>query len=169
MQTQPKASHFVNGAYLEDSAGEKIDVIYPATGAVIAQVHAATPAVIEAALASAKAAQPAWAAMTGTQRGRILRRAADMIRDQNRALSTLETYDTGKPLSETLYVDATSAAGCVGILWRAGGQYHGRTNPAGTRFRLYHPRSPWRVRGDRGLELSHADRRLERRACARLR
>jgi betaine-aldehyde dehydrogenase len=33
-----------------------------------------------------------------------------MIRDQNRALSILETYDTGKPLSETLCADATSGA-----------------------------------------------------------
>ena len=134
MQTQPKASHFVNGAYLEDSAGEKIDVIYPATGAVIAQVHAATPAVIEAALASAKAAQPAWAAMTGTQRGRILRHAADMIRDQNRALSTLETYDTGKPLSETLYVDATSAADALEYFGGLAGSITGEQIPLGPDF-----------------------------------
>ena len=53
MTAQPKASHFVDGAYLEDKAGAPIEVIYPATGEVIAVVHEATPAVIEAALASA--------------------------------------------------------------------------------------------------------------------
>ena len=63
---RPTASHFVNGAYLEDTAGEVIDLIYPATGEKIGQVHAATPAVVEAALSAAKVAQPAWAAMTGT-------------------------------------------------------------------------------------------------------
>ena len=110
MKYQPKASHFVNGAYLEDSAGAEIDVIYPATGEIIAKLHEATPAVIEAAIASAQAAQGAWAAMKGVERGRILRRAADMIRERNRALSEMETHDTGKPLSETLYVDATSGA-----------------------------------------------------------
>lgn len=110
MKYQPKASHFVNGAYLEDTAGAEIDVIYPATGEVIAKLHEATPAVIEAAIASAQAAQGAWAAMKGVERGRILRRAADMIRERNRALSEMETHDTGKPLSETLYVDATSGA-----------------------------------------------------------
>ena len=67
-------------------------------------------AIVEEALASAKQAQKAWAATSGTQRGRILRRAADMIRAQNHALSVLETYDTGKPLSETLCADATSGA-----------------------------------------------------------
>jgi betaine-aldehyde dehydrogenase len=109
-ETQPKASHFVNGAYREDRAGEAIPVIYPATGEVIATVHAATPAVIEEALASAARAQKEWAALRGVERGRVLRRAADLIRERNRDLSVLETYDTGKPLSETLVADAMSAA-----------------------------------------------------------
>ncbi|WP_299923902.1 betaine-aldehyde dehydrogenase [uncultured Pelagimonas sp.] len=108
--TQPTASHFVNGAYLEDTAGELIEVVYPATGEVIARVHAATPAVLEAALTSARAAQKEWEAKSGTERGRVLRRAADIMRERNRELSELETYDTGKPMSETLYVDATSGA-----------------------------------------------------------
>ncbi|TCP42915.1 betaine-aldehyde dehydrogenase [Rhodovulum marinum] len=107
---QPTASHFVNGAYLEDTAGAPIPVIYPATGAVIATVHAATPAVIEAALAGAVAAQAEWAQRSGTERGRVLRRAADIIRARNRELSRLETLDTGKPLQETLVADATSGA-----------------------------------------------------------
>ena len=49
-----------------------------------------------------------------------MRRAADIIRERNRDLSILETYDTGKPLSETLYVDATSAADALEYLadWR---------------------------------------------------
>lgn len=107
---QPQASHFVNGAWLEDTAGAEIPVIHPASGQVIATVHAATPQVVERALASAKAAQADWAALSGTERGRILRRAADIIRDRNRELSILESLDTGKPLSETLVADATSGA-----------------------------------------------------------
>ncbi|MBP1806259.1 betaine-aldehyde dehydrogenase [Rubellimicrobium aerolatum] len=107
---QPTASHFVNGAYREDAAGEAIPVVYPATGEVIATVHAATPAVIEEALAGAARAQKDWAALRGVERGRVLRRAADLIRERNRELSVLETHDTGKPLSETLVADATSAA-----------------------------------------------------------
>ncbi|MEO9685394.1 MAG: betaine-aldehyde dehydrogenase [Tateyamaria sp.] len=108
--TQPKASHFINGAYVEDTAGTPIDVIYPATGKKIAQVHAATPAVIDHALSSARNAQAAWAALTGTERGRILRRAADIMRERNHDLSVLETFDTGKPYQETSEVDATSGA-----------------------------------------------------------
>jgi len=108
--TQPTASHFIDGAYVEDTDGEVIDVIYPATGKVIAQVHAATPAIVAQALDAATRAQKEWAAMSGTERGRILRRAADIMRARNRDLSVLETYDTGKPLQETLVADATSGA-----------------------------------------------------------
>ncbi len=108
--TQPTASHYINGQYVEDTAGTPIDVIYAATGEKIATLHSATPAIIEQAVAAAKAAQPAWAAMTGTERGRILRRAADILRERNHDLSVLETYDTGKPYQETSVVDATSGA-----------------------------------------------------------
>ncbi|QBF32865.1 betaine-aldehyde dehydrogenase [Thalassococcus sp. S3] len=108
--TQPTASHFINGTYVEDTNGAPIDVIYPATGAVIARVHSATPEIIHQALSSAKAAQVDWARMSGTERGRILRRAAEMMRERNHELSVLETYDTGKPYQETSVADATSGA-----------------------------------------------------------
>ncbi|MDO6520229.1 betaine-aldehyde dehydrogenase [Shimia thalassica] len=110
METQPKASHFINGTYVEDTNGTPIPVIYPATGEVIATVYAATPEVLDQAVSAAQAAQKAWGAMTGTERGRILRRAADLMRARNHELSVLETYDTGKPLQETLVADATSGA-----------------------------------------------------------
>ena len=110
MRFQPPASHYIDGQYVEDTDGAAIDVVYPATGERIAQLHAATPAIVEMALNSAKAAQAEWAAMTGTERGRILRRAADIMRERNHDLSVLETHDTGKPLQETLVADATSGA-----------------------------------------------------------
>ena len=111
---QPTASHYIDGAYHEDAAGDPIPVIYPATGAEIARLHAATDAVIDRALAAATAAQGPWAALTGTERGRILRRAADILRERNHEMSMLETHDTGKPLSETMVADATSAADEIG-------------------------------------------------------
>lgn len=110
MRAQPKASHFVNGAYLEDTAGAVIETIYPATGEVIARLHEATPAVIEAAIAGAEAAQKAWAATRPVERARILRRAVDLIRERNQELSELETLDTGKPIQETSVADWPSGA-----------------------------------------------------------
>ncbi|MCR9126716.1 MAG: betaine-aldehyde dehydrogenase [Rhodobacteraceae bacterium] len=107
---QPTASHFIDGAPAEDTAGAPIDVIYPATGDIIARVHGATPAILERAVASARAAQVDWAARSGAERGRILRRAADLIRARNHDLSVLETLDTGKPYQETSVADAASGA-----------------------------------------------------------
>lgn len=134
MQMQPTASHFVNGTYREDKAGSAIALIYPATGAQHGQVHAATSDVIEEALAAAAAAGPAWAAMTGVERGRILIRAADILRRENRALSELETLDTGKPLSETLIADAASGADCLEYFGGMAAGLTGETVALGTDF-----------------------------------
>ena len=110
MRAQPDASHHIAGAYVEDDAGEPLECLYPATGEPVARLHQATPAVIDLALTAATQAQPGWTALPGIERGRILRRAAEIIRARNRALSELETLDTGKPLSETLVADAMSGA-----------------------------------------------------------
>ena len=131
MRAAPEASHFVNGAPVEDRAGAEIPVIYPASGERIATVHAATPAVVERALAAAKAALPAWRAMKGTERGRILRRAADLIRARNHDLSVLETLDTGKPLSETLVADAMSGADALEYFGGLAGSLTGEHIPLG--------------------------------------
>ena len=132
--TQPKASHFVNGAYLEDTAGAVIEVIYPGTGAVIATLHEATPAVIEAALASARAAQKDWAALRPVERGRILNRAAAIIRERLHDLSVLETYDTGKPLQETLAADWPSGADALEYFAGLAPTVTGETMPLGRDF-----------------------------------
>ena len=139
--TQPTASHFINGQYVEDTAGDVIDVIYPATGEVIAKLHAATPAVIEQALAAAEAAQKVWAAMTGTERGRVLRRTADIMRERNHDLSVLETYDTGKPYQETSVVDATSGADALEYFGGLAGSLTGEHIQLGEDF-VYTRREP---------------------------
>ncbi|MCY1664329.1 betaine-aldehyde dehydrogenase [Rhizobium sp. SL86] len=110
MKAQPQASHFIDGAYVEDEAGTVIESIFPATGEVIAKLHAATPAIVEKAIASAKRAQGEWAAMSPTARGRVLKKAAEIMRERNRELSELETLDTGKPIQETIVADPTSGA-----------------------------------------------------------
>ena len=129
--TQPTASHYINGQYVEDTAGAEIPVIYPATGEVIAAVYAGTETVVDKALAAAAAAQPAWAALTGRERGRILTRAAQIIRERNYDLSVLETYDTGKPLQETLVADATSAADALEYFGGLAGSLTGEHIPLG--------------------------------------
>jgi betaine-aldehyde dehydrogenase len=141
MQTQPTASHFVDGKYLEDTAGIPIEVVYPATGEVVATVYSATDAVIEAAVQSGLRAQEEWAAMTGTERGRVLRRAAGIMRARNHDLSILETYDTGKPYSETSVADATSGADALEYFGGLAGSLTGEHIQLGDDF-VYTVREP---------------------------
>lgn len=131
MRAQPKASHFIGGAWVEDRAGVAFESIFPATGEVVAQLHAATPAVIERALAAAADAQHDWAARPPVERGRVLRRAADLLRARNHELSVLETLDTGKPLQETLVADAASGADALEYFAGFAATVTGQTIPLG--------------------------------------
>ncbi|MFN3643295.1 MAG: betaine-aldehyde dehydrogenase [Gemmobacter sp.] len=142
MRADPAASHFVEGTPHEDSAGPAIPVIHPATGAEIACVHGATPAVIEAALAAAARAQPAWAALRPVERGRILRRAADLIRARGEALARLETLDTGKPIAETRVADWPSGADALEYFAGLAATVTGETIPAGGGDFVYTLREP---------------------------
>lgn len=112
-QTQPPASHFINGAYEESPTGVPFHSLYPATSEVIAKLHFATDGLIAKAIKSAEQALPAWQSLTPAMRGSILQTAAAMIRSQNQELARLETLDTGKALSETLVADAMSGADCL--------------------------------------------------------
>jgi betaine-aldehyde dehydrogenase len=86
--------------------------INPATGKPLARLAVAGAHEVETAVARALEAQQAWAARTGAERGRVLRRAADLLRSQNERLAVLETADTGKPIQETRAVDVASGADC---------------------------------------------------------
>jgi betaine-aldehyde dehydrogenase len=93
--------------------GTTFETRNPATGEVLARVAVAGPAQVERAVAVAARAQAEWAARTGAERGRVLRRAADLLRAHNDRLARLETLDTGKPIQETLVVDVVSGAECL--------------------------------------------------------
>ena len=87
--------------------------INPATGETIAEIEISGPAEVEAAVESARRGQKIWAAMTGSQRGQILKRVAGLLRERNDELARLETLDTGKPIQETSVVDVLSGADCI--------------------------------------------------------
>ncbi len=94
------------------AAGELFASINPATGEILGYVAAAGPARVNAAVRAAQKAQVAWGAALGSERARVLRRAADILRSRNQELAELETRDTGKPIQETMVVDVVSGADC---------------------------------------------------------
>src|SRR5882757_3107968 len=92
--------------------GQRFASINPATGEILGQFTVSGAAQVNAAVAAAVHAQTIWAAMTGAERGRVLRRTADLLRSRNQELAELETKDTGKPIQETRVVDVASGADC---------------------------------------------------------
>jgi len=125
MRAQPKASHYINGSFVEDTQGSPLEVLYPATAETIARLHLATPNIIELAVESAREAQAAWARVKPMERGRVLRKAAEILRARNEELARLETLDTGKALRETLVADPASAADALEFFGCAIAAYNG--------------------------------------------
>lgn len=112
MSTSSLRNH-VGGAYLANADGRTFETLNPATGEVLARIEIAGEPEVERAVEAAREAQPAWAALTGAERGRVLRRVADILRARNEELARLETRDTGKPIQETSVVDVISGADCL--------------------------------------------------------
>ncbi len=90
---------FVGGEWLGEPA---IDVTDPATGQVLARVPRFGAAETRAAIDKAAAAFPAWAAMTGKERSRILRAWFDLIIANREDIALIMTSEQGKPLAEAL-------------------------------------------------------------------
>ena len=141
MRAQPTASHFIAGSPMESPKGKSFPSIYPATGETIAELHAADAETIDKAVSGAREGQKVWAALSGAERGRVLRKAADLIRERNRELSLLETLDTGKPLQETLVADAASGADCLEYFGGIAADIHGEYTDLGGSF-AYTRREP---------------------------
>ncbi|WP_454811912.1 betaine-aldehyde dehydrogenase [Labrys neptuniae] len=103
----------IGGVFVDATSGETFASVDPATGETIAEVEQAGDADIERAVEAAKAGFKVWSRMTGAERGRILKRTADILREKNAALAEIETRDTGKPIQETIAVDVLSGADCL--------------------------------------------------------
>ncbi len=109
----PRIANWIGGAYRPNPAADTFVTRNPATGEVLAEIEIAGAPELDAAVASAKTGQKIWARMTGMERGRVLRRVADLLRARNDDLARLETQDTGKPIQETNVVDVVSGADCI--------------------------------------------------------
>jgi betaine-aldehyde dehydrogenase len=101
---------YIGGARVDATSGQTFNTINPANGDVLAVVQSASKQDVDAAVRSAQAGQRIWAGFTAMQRSRVLRRAVDILRKRNDALADLETLDTGKPVSETRWVDIVTGA-----------------------------------------------------------
>ena len=119
---------FIDGAFLKGDGRASEPVLNPATGQALAELPHATAADLDRALASAAAAFPAWRRTSAYERGRILKRAADLIRERKAAIASIMTLEQGKPLAES---DGEIAHAADVLEWYAeeGRRAYGRVVP----------------------------------------
>ncbi|MGB6157246.1 MAG: aldehyde dehydrogenase family protein [Acidobacteriaceae bacterium] len=96
---------FIDGAWVKPASGEYFATSDPSSGDAIAEVAQANAADVDAAVAAARKALPAWQALTGNQRARYLYALARQIQKHSRRLAVLETIDNGKPIRESRDID----------------------------------------------------------------
>lgn len=93
-------THYINGAMVEGTSGRFADVYNPAVGEVQAQVPLASKAELDAVVAAAAAAQPAWAATNPQKRARVLMKFVDLLNRDMDKLAEALSREHGKTLPD---------------------------------------------------------------------
>ena len=91
------------------SADDQFVVENPATGEPVAVVQGAGPKQVDQAVRTAHAAHPDWKERPARQRGRYLRKAAEVIRAHADEIATLESLEMGKPITQARQFDVEAA------------------------------------------------------------
>jgi len=133
----------IDGQRVNASDGQTFDVYDPSSGEVLASVAKATKADIARAVQAARAAldSKAWGGILPAERGRIMFRMAQAIRERAEELATLESRDNGKPLRQSR-TDVQVAARYFEFFGGIADKIMGNTIPLGPGFLDYTIREP---------------------------
>lgn len=135
---------FIAGEWVPAADGQTDAVVDPSNGATFTTQARAAAADAAAAVAAARRAFDAgdWAAMTPRARGRILIRAAELIRAANDELAALESLDAGKPFGFTRMIDIPTAADTFEYYGCLAAGIEGAARPTGADVVSYTRREP---------------------------
>jgi len=135
MSTSSKAGvqtykNFINGKWVPAVSGATFPVYDPSTEEVIAQVASAAAPDVDQAVAAARAAFDSgpWPATTAQDRGKILHKLADKIRQNTARLADIESRNSGKPIIEAEY-DIADVATCFEYYAGLANKVMGHVNP----------------------------------------
>lgn len=98
--TDLQLRHFVNGQWHEDQAAHTFPVIDPSTGHEVSRAPIASAAVVDSAVAAARAAFAEWRLTTPKERASYLLRLADKVEEASEELALLESRNVGKPIAK---------------------------------------------------------------------
>lgn len=128
MTAYPTVKLFINGAWIAEGEAGSMDVVNPATGAVIGQCPKASPAQLDAALRASDEAFARWSQTSGAERHAILRRAADLLRERAPAIAQVVMAEMGKPRAQALG-EITGSADIIDFLGEEAKRRGGRLIP----------------------------------------
>ncbi|KQV43830.1 MULTISPECIES: CoA-acylating methylmalonate-semialdehyde dehydrogenase [unclassified Rhizobium] len=134
--------HFINGKRVAGTSGRTSNIYNPATGEVQATVALASDAELAAAVESAKAAQPAWAATNPQRRGRVFMKFVDLLNQNMDELAVLISREHGKTVEDSKGDIIRGLEVCefvIGIPHLAKGEF---TEGAGPGIDMYSFRQP---------------------------
>lgn len=146
-----RIDHLINGQRV--AGRDYFETVNPATQDVLAEVASGGEAEIDAAVAAAKAAFPAWAALPAPQRARLVRNLGDLIVRHVPEIAQMETNDTGQVIAQTGKQLVPRAADNFYYFAEMCTRVDGHTYPTDTHlnYTLFHPVgvcaliSPWNV------------------------
>ncbi|MGH2515689.1 MAG: aldehyde dehydrogenase family protein, partial [Ktedonobacterales bacterium] len=101
----PRLGLYIGGNWRAPASGDYFPSVNPATGQPLIEVAQAGQDDVDAAVAAARAAFPAWSTTPGHVRARYLYALARQIQKHARLLAVLETLDNGKPIRESRDID----------------------------------------------------------------
>ncbi|MCY0869905.1 MAG: NAD-dependent succinate-semialdehyde dehydrogenase [Firmicutes bacterium] len=122
-------SLFIGGEWRPAHSGKTFPVINPATEEVIATVPDGHAHDMQDAIAAAADAQTAWGDTVASERAGILRRAADLMREEQDALAHIMTLEEGKPLADAR-AEVAYATSFVSWFGEEARRIYGETVPA---------------------------------------
>jgi acyl-CoA reductase-like NAD-dependent aldehyde dehydrogenase len=124
-------ANVIAGEEVGAAGGETFEKLAPATGDVLSLAARSGAAEIDRAVSAAAAAQPAWAARTVEERGRILRRVAQLLERDREAVAAVVSAETGKsPKDARGETDGAIELGY--FIAGEGRRFYGRTMPSAT-------------------------------------
>ena len=135
-------SHYMNGQLVDGQSGRFADVFNPATGEVQAQVPLASKAEVDAAIAVAAAAQPAWAATNPQRRARVMMKFVDLLNRDMDKLAVALSREHGKTVPDArgdVQRGLEVMEFCIGAPHLLKGEY---TDSAGPGIDMYSLRQP---------------------------
>ena len=124
----PNTQLLIDGQWQDAADGRTLPVFNPATGAEIGRVAHAGIADLDRALAAAQKGFEAWRDVPAIERGRIMRRAAGLMRERAEGIAAILTQENGKPLAEAK-IETMAAADIIEWFADEGMRVYGRIVP----------------------------------------